>query len=45
MGSSCSHNATPSPPGWVLSIEPPVRIERLAPTPANRRRWWQLFTK
>jgi len=44
MGSSCSHNATPSPPGWVLSIEPPAPIERLAPTPANRRRWWQLFT-
>lgn len=44
MGSSCSHNATPSPPGWLFSIEPPTRIERHAPTPANRRRWWQLFS-
>lgn len=45
MGSSCSHSATPSPPGWVLSTEPPALIERQAPTPANRRRWWQLFSK
>jgi hypothetical protein len=45
MGSSCSGNATPSPPGWILSTTPPALIETHAPTPNNRRRWWQLFAK
>lgn len=45
MGSSCSGNAAPSPPGWILSTEPPALIEIHAPTPNNRRRWWQLFSK
>ena len=45
MGSSCSGNATPSPPGWILSTAPPALIETHAPTPNNRRRWWQLFAK
>jgi hypothetical protein len=45
MGSSCSGNAVPSPPGWILSTTPPVLIETHAPTPNNRRRWWQLFAK
>ena len=45
MGSSCSRDATPSPPGWILSTEPPVLIETHAPTPNNRKRWWQLFSK
>jgi hypothetical protein len=45
MGSSCSGNAAPSPPGWILSTEPPALIEIHAPVPANRRRWWQLFAK
>lgn len=43
MGSSCSGNAAPSPPGWILSTTPPALIELHAPTPNNRRRWWQLF--
>jgi hypothetical protein len=45
MGSSCSGNAAPSPPGWILSTEPPALIEIHAPVPANRKRWWQLFSK
>ena len=44
MGSSCSGNAAPSPPGWILSTTPPALIETHAPTPNNRRRWWQLFS-
>lgn len=43
MGSSCSHNATPAPPGWIFSNTPPARIETRAPTPNNRKRWWQRF--
>jgi len=45
MGSSCSGNAAPSPPGWILSTMPPALIEINAPIPNNRRRWWQLFAK
>jgi len=41
IGSSCSRNATPSPPGWILSTEPPSLIENRAPTLHNRKRWWQ----
>ena len=44
LGSSCSHNATPTPPGWILSISPPAAIESNIPTPGNRKRWWQLFS-
>ncbi len=44
MGSSCSRNAAPSPPGWILSTTPPALIETHTPTPNNRRRWWQLFS-
>ena len=45
IGSSCSRDATPSPPGWILSTEPPALIETHAPTPDNRKRWWQLLAK
>ena len=44
MGSSCSGNAAPSPPGWILSTTPPALIETHVPTPNNRRRLWQLFS-
>ena len=43
MGSSCSGNAPPSPPGWILSTAAPALIETQVPTPGNRKRWWQLF--
>jgi len=41
LGSSCSKSATP--PRWILSTAQPSLIENHAPTPENRRRWWQLF--
>lgn len=44
IGSSCSRDATPSPPGWILSTTQPALIETHAPTPGNRKRWWQLFS-
>lgn len=44
MGSSCSCNVPPSPPGWILSTTPPALIEIQSPVPNNRRRWWQLFS-
>lgn len=43
LGSSCSNNATPTPPGWILSQDPPELIEVSAPVPNNRRHWWQIF--
>lgn len=45
IGSSCSGNAPPSPPGWILSTTPPALIEIHAPIPNSRKRWWQLFSK
>lgn len=41
LGSSCSKTATP--PRWILSTVQPSLIENHAPTPENRRRWWQMF--
>ena len=44
IGSSCSGDAAPSPPGWILSQESPALIEIHAPAPGNRRRWWHLLS-
>lgn len=41
LGSSCSKSATP--PRWILCTEQPPHVENHAPTPENRRRWWQMF--
>jgi hypothetical protein len=41
LGSSCSSTSTP--PRWILSTAPPAHIDNHAPTPNNRRRWWQVF--
>jgi hypothetical protein len=41
LGSSCSKSATP--PRWILSTAQPPLVENHAPTPENRRRWWQMF--
>ena len=43
LGSSCSHNATPTPPRWILSTFQPETIESHAPVPNNRKQWWRLF--
>lgn len=43
IGSSCSSGPA-APPGWILSTEPPQKIQPDAPVPQNRRRWWQLFS-
>lgn len=45
MGSSCSGNAAPSPPGWILSTDQPSLIDIHAPTTNSRKRWWHLFAK
>ncbi len=41
LGSSCSSSATPA--RWILSTAQPEYIANHAPTPNNRRRWWQVF--
>lgn len=41
LGSSCGSSKNPPPPGWVMSLAPPVELQRAGPLPANRRRWWQ----
>lgn len=41
LGSSCSKTSTP--PRWILSTAQPPLVENHAPTPENRRRWWQMF--
>ncbi len=45
LGTSCSHpGAAPIPPRWIFSQYPPQEISDDAPTPNNRKRWWnQLF--
>lgn len=44
MGTSCSGNAAPSPPGWILSTDQPSVVETHAPTTNSRKRWWQFFS-
>lgn len=44
LGSSFSHNATPTPPLWILSTAQPAPIESDIPSPNNRNRWWRLFS-
>lgn len=43
LGSSCSHNATPTPPGWILSAQPPAALLPAAPPTNSRKSWWQRF--
>ena len=44
LGSSCSHNATPTPPRWILSISRRHPLRATFQLPNNRKRWWQLFS-
>jgi hypothetical protein len=45
LGSACSRSTVPPTPLWILSIAQPALVEVQAPVPANRRRWWQLFSR
>jgi|MudIll2142460700_1097286.scaffolds.fasta_scaffold71355_3 hypothetical protein len=44
LGSSCSHDAAPVLPLWILSTAQPAPVESHVAAPANRRRWWRLFS-
>lgn len=41
LGVSCGFSKNPPLPGWIMSRVPPVDLKPHAPTPGNRRRWWQ----
>ena len=41
LGSSCGSCGTVVHPGWLLTRIPPEVINNDAPTPRNRKRWWQ----
>ncbi len=45
LGSMCGGSTAPTTPRWILSTAAPSIIEIDAPVPANRRRWWQLFSR
>ncbi len=41
LGAVCGTSGTVTPPRWLLTRIPPEPIVDDAPTPANRKRWWQ----
>ena len=41
LGATCGSSGTVVPPRWLLTRIPPQSIVDEAPTPANRKRWWQ----
>ncbi len=41
LGATCGSSGTVVPPRWLLTRIPPQSITDDAPTPANRKRWWQ----
>ncbi len=41
LGVVCGFSENPPLPGWVMSLNPPVDLERAFPPAANRKRWWQ----
>lgn len=41
LGSSCGSSGLVIPPRWVVSLDKPTEILDHAPTPNNRKRWWQ----
>ncbi len=44
LGSSCGCSGERIPPRWIISQQKPEEIIDDAPTPNNRKRWWnQLF--
>ncbi len=40
LGSSCGCSGERIPPRWILSRFPPEEVQDEAPTPNNRKRWW-----
>ncbi len=40
LGSSCGSSKAPIPPGWVMSLVPPVELTPSWIVPQNRKRWW-----
>ncbi|RKZ49899.1 MAG: hypothetical protein DRR16_07770 [Candidatus Parabeggiatoa sp. nov. 3] len=41
LGAACGSSGTVIPPRWLLTRISPEAIMDDAPTPANRKRWWQ----
>jgi hypothetical protein len=41
LGVSCGFSKNPPPPGWVMSLVPPVELQRPGPLPESRKRWWR----
>lgn len=41
LGAVCGSSGSVVPPRWLLTRIPPEIIADDAPTPANRKRWWQ----
>ena len=41
LGAVCGSSGTTIPPRWLLTRIPPESIIDNAPTPNNRKRWWQ----
>ncbi len=40
LGSSCGSSGVRLPPRWIISQQKPTEIIDDAPTPNNRKRWW-----
>lgn len=45
LGTSCGSSRNPVPPGWVLSLLPPIDLTEAMPMTNNRRRWWHRLFK
>ncbi len=45
LGASCGSSGQKVHPRWLLSRVLPEEILDEAPTPMNRKRWWQRFVK
>lgn len=41
LGASCGSSGRHIPPRWIISRMAPEPVADDAPTPGNRRRWWQ----
>ena len=41
LGMVCGFSQSPTLPGWVMSLDPPVDLPDAFPQVAGRRRWWR----